>query len=92
MMKRTQKAPSRFGDSSLQWQQVVLLLSATSSQSQKIKSGGGIQVTGKAKKKKWLRNPPDGKRSSQARIAEWTGARLLTMTIWYGARAATQAS
>jgi hypothetical protein len=90
-MKRTQEAQSRFGDSSLQWQQVVLLLSATSSQRQENKGDGGIQETGQAKKE-MAQESTCWKRSSQARMAGWTGARLLTMTIWYGSRAATQAS
>lgn len=51
-MKRTQEARSRFGDSSLRWQQLVLLLSATSSQSPKNKGDGGIQGTERAKKKR----------------------------------------
>ena len=34
----------------------------------------------------------DASRTELAAIAGWTGARLLTMTIWYGSRAATQAS
>lgn len=37
MMKRTQQARSRFGDSSLQWQQVVLLSSTSASRSLKRK-------------------------------------------------------
>lgn len=91
MMKRTLEARSRFGDSSLQWQQVVLLLSASSSQNVKrTKAMEGSK--GLDRQKEMAQESTGWKRSSQARIAGWTGARLLTMTIWYGSRAATQAS
>lgn len=92
MMKRTQQARSRFGDSSLQWQQDVLLWWTSSSRSGKYKGDGGIKGLGK--RGEMAQESTCWKRSSsrQARTAGRTGARLLTMTIWYGSRAATQAS
>lgn len=47
IMKRTQQARSRFGDSSLQWQQVVPLWWTSSSRSRKNKGDGGIKGLGK---------------------------------------------
>lgn len=50
MMKRTQEARSRFGDSSLQWQQVVLLWWPSSSRSQKRQKRWRDQGTGQARR------------------------------------------